>query len=43
MAETVNGAALSLEGIDYIHRGDGLALGVFAVPKTMRKNKIWAK
>ena len=29
--ETVQGAALSLEGIDNVEGGDGLALGVFGV------------
>jgi hypothetical protein len=29
--ETVQGAALSLQGVDNIERGDGLALGVFCV------------
>ncbi len=30
-AESVQGAALPLEGIDHIHGGDGLPLGVFGV------------
>ena len=30
-AEAVEGAALPLEGIDYIHGGDSLPLGVFGV------------
>lgn len=29
--ETVQGAALSLEGVDDVHGGDGLPLGVFGV------------
>jgi len=29
--ETVKGAALTLEGVDDIERGDGLALGVLGV------------
>ena len=30
-AETVQGAALSLESVDHIERGDGLSLGVLGV------------
>lgn len=30
-AETVEGAALALEGVDDVERGDGLALGVLSV------------
>merc|ERR1719430_405022 len=30
-AETVEGAALPLEGVDDVHGGDGLPLGVFGV------------
>ena len=30
-AETVEGAALPLEGVDHVHGGDGLPLGVFGV------------
>jgi hypothetical protein len=30
-AETVEGTALSLEGVDNIERGDSLALGVLSV------------
>lgn len=29
--ETVEGTALSLEGVDNVERGDGLALGVLSV------------
>jgi hypothetical protein len=29
--ETVQGAALSLQGVDNVQRGDGLALGVLSV------------
>ncbi len=29
--ETIQGAALSLEGVDHIEGGDGLSLGVFGV------------
>ena len=29
--ETVEGAALSLEGVDNVERGDGLSLGVLGV------------
>jgi len=29
--ETVEGAALALEGIDNVEGGDGLALGVFGI------------
>lgn len=29
--ETVQGAALTLEGVDHVERCDGLALGVFCV------------
>ncbi len=30
-AETVEGAALPLEGVDHVHGGDGLPLGVLGV------------
>jgi hypothetical protein len=30
-AETVEGTALALEGVDNVKRGDGLALGVLSI------------
>jgi hypothetical protein len=38
--ETVEGAALSLEGIDNVERGDGLALGVLCVRDGITDNTL---
>jgi hypothetical protein len=39
-AETVQGAALALEGIDNVERSDSLALGVFSVGDRVADNVL---
>lgn len=38
--ETVQGTALALEGVDYIERGDGLALGMLSIGNGITNNTL---
>jgi hypothetical protein len=38
--ETIKGAALALEGVHNVERGDGLALGVFSVGDSVTDDRL---
>lgn len=40
VSETVEGAALALEGVDNIHSGDSLALGMISVGDRVADNRL---